>query len=517
MAIDLPADANVPPPPALVEPAQRPAEPLAVDSHGYYYVVKGNLVLPASVVRATIEAHATPKEVLDALNVEYKKAGYPFVAIKADVSNKLVALEVISGRITEIDAPDDIRPYYARLLGRGEVTRDDLIEKSALADIYTGRNGTRTTLSFGPAKEVGGTAMTVKEEPVPGAKPWSASLNFGNLGSRYSSRYTWSASGSLRPGAGLEMTAGYTQGIPGLTVDSRGSQYQNAIVGGTIATPWGVYGASWNGVTYKNGDVSAPLNPEGDIYTAALTGVQLAYADDVSRLAITEGVNYVDNSVLVFDNTYPLTDQRYGYASLGFLYSRSLSLLGQIGSFSLSINALQGLTPRRGTFLPADPGVPDPHFTAVQGSLTYNQSLPYELQFSLSLSGQYADATMPQNNQWVVGGFGNLTAWLPAVLVGDGGLLARATLQSPSWGYEGYTVNANGFAEAGTVVSHYTPVDKPYSRLLADAGVSITGNTPFGTSLSVAYAWPIASRNVDLDAINTAARANVYFTLTQSF
>jgi hemolysin activation/secretion protein len=517
MAIDLPPDANAAPPPAIVEPAQRPAEPLTVESHGYYYVVRGNLVLPANVVRTVIENNATPKEALDALNVEYKKAGYPFIALKADVNSKLVAVEVISGRITDINAPDDLRPYYAGLLGASELTRDDLIEKSAMADIYAGRSGTRTVVSFEPGKEVGGTTMNVKEDPVPGAKPWSASLNFGNLGSRYSSRYTWSATGSLRPGAGMELTAAYTQGIPGLTVDSRGSQYQNGIVGGTIATPWGVYGATWNGVTYKNGDVSAPLNPEGDIYTAALTGTQLVYADDVSRFVINEGLTYVDNSVYVFDNTYLLTAQQYGYATLGLLYSRSLSVLGQIGSFSLAANVLQGLTPRRGTFLPADPGVPDPHFSAVQASLTYNQNLPYEVQFSLSLSGQYADATMPQNNQWVVGGYSNLTAWLPAVLVGDGGLLARAVLQSPGWGYAGYTVGANAFAEAGTVVSHYTPFDKPYSRLLADAGLSVTGNTPFGTSLSVAYAWPIASRNVDLDAINTAARANVYFTLTQSF
>jgi hemolysin activation/secretion protein len=153
----------------------------------------------------------------------------------------------------------------------------------------------------------------------------------------------------------------------------------------------------------------------------------------------------------------------------------------------------------------------------VQGSFNYVQSLPAGFSVGFNLNGQYANATVPQNQQWVIGGFGNLTAFLPAVLVGDGGGLGRLNLGAPSWAWKGYSITGSAFVEAGLVRSHFTPANAPTTRTLADAGLSLSGNTPFGTSLSLAYAWPIASRNVDLDAVNQQFRANLYFSLNQSF
>ena len=135
----------------------------------------------------------------------------------------------------------------------------------------------------------------------------------------------------------------------------------------------------------------------------------------------------------------------------------------------------------------------------------------------MNLSGQYADVTVPQNQQWVLGGFGNLTAWLPAVLVGDSGSLGRVTLQSPGFSWNGYGVSGSAYLEAGIVRLHLTPGNFPKTRSLADSGLAVSGTTPFGTTAALAYAWPIASRNVDLDALNRQSRANLYFTLSQSF
>lgn len=518
MALDQPPDAAAgAPPAAIVAPAPRAAEPIHIDAGGYHYVVNGNTLLSESDVRAAIEGAADPKAAIESLNKVYQQRGYFLVAIGGEVNNKLVALTVLQGRISETDMSPELAPYFNGVTDRDDVDRKALIKASAVAELYSARQGMRPKVSFAPGAETGSSKMTVVEEAIPGAKPWNATVNFGNLGSRFSSRYTAAAFGSLRPGNGLEMTANYTQGIPGLTGDSAGSQYQSGGVGGSIVTPWGVYSANYSRVAYKIGESTAPLFPVGNIETVTISGSGLAYADELSRLAWLGSYNHVDNIQEVFDGTFVLTDQRYDYVSAGATYNRAVGLFGLSGSVTFAATVLQGLSPRKGTFLPADPGIPNPYFSIVQATAAWTQALPAEFSVTATLNGQYADATVPQNQQWVIGGFGNLTAWLPAVIVGDSGGLARVNVGTPSWAWNGYGVTGSAFAEAGVVRRHLTPIADPKTRMLADAGLSLNAFSPFGTTATVAYAWPIASRNVDLDAINRQSRANLYFSLSQSF
>jgi len=522
MPLDLPADVSAPPTAAIVAPAPK-SEPIHVDSNGYHYVVNGNLWLSDAAVRAAIESAKTPQEAIQNLDAAYKRTPYFLVALRAEANNKLVAVQVFNGRITQVEGADDVKGYFGGLWGFGgvlddvDVQRSDLIRAAANLETYLARQGLRPKINMKPGAETGTTTLVVEQEEIPGAKPWNAGLSFGNLGSRYSSRYTAGATGALRPGGGLELTANVTQGLPGLTADSAGAQYQSAGAGFTLMTPLGVYGASFSGISYKIGESSAPLYPTGDITTVGLTGTQLAYADETKRVTLTQGWTQVDNEVNVFDNTFNLTDQHYSYLSLGANYIQSFALLGQVANVVASLTLQKGLSPHTGTFIQGGPAQPNTHFGLAQASVTYQQSLPYGMNLTASVSGQAADSTLPQNNQWVVGGFGNLTAWLPAVMVGDSGALGRVAVGSPTWVWQGYTASASAFAEAGIVRQHYNPANNPTTRSLGDAGISLLGNTPFGTSLSVGYAWPVYSRNVDRELVDRNSRANVYFSLNQSF
>ena len=122
----------------------------------------------------------------------------------------------------------------------------------------------------------------------------------------------------------------------------------------------------------------------------------------------------------------------------------------------------------------------NPRFTQVVGSVNYQQALPFGVSAGIAWSGQWADTIMPQNQQWVLGGFGNLTAWLPAILVGDSGTLLRATVQSPPWRWKEVSVSGNAFVEAGLVNTHYTPAGKPANRAASDAGLSVSGSIQGG-------------------------------------
>ena len=520
MAADLPpATPDAAPVAAAIAPAPAAAESIYVDAHGFRYAINGNTLLPRATIEDALRDAKTPKEAIDALDRAFRDAGFFLVVVGAQVNNKLVAVQVVQGRITEITAPPEIGRFLRRLEDRDDLTRREVLQQTVLLEFYLGRQGMRPRAAFAKAEEVGGTNMTITEEPIPGAKPWNAGLAFGNLGSRYSSRYTAAASGALRPGGGLEFTAAYTQGIPGLTSDSAGSSYKAAQFGASLVTPWGLYTLSYSNTRYQLGEVTAPLFPSGEIEQGGITGLQLAYADEASRLTLTESLTRVSNRQEVYEGLATLTQQDYSVAAVGGNYNRSFALWGQNGSFGAGITLSKGFSPRSGTFLPDLPGTPDPRFSLVQANLSATLGLPAGYSATAAVSGQRTDDTLPQNQQWVLGGYGNLTAWLPAALVADSGLLARATVASPSWRWGEFSFSGSAFAEAGWGRLSYRPVGDPFSRALADAGLSVSAFATTGTAATLAYAWPVWYRNVDgpiRDAVDRS-RAHLYFTLNQTF
>lgn len=523
MAFDIPPLAQAPappPPPAVVSGAQDPAPSIFADSHGFHYAVAGNTLLSPDVVKATLEAAATPKEAIDALAREYVNRGYFLTALTGQVDRQLVSIKVIQGRLTESEMTPDLAPYFGGIEGRDDLQRSTIFRKSSVAEFYSSRQGMRPVVSFAKAQEVGGSKIIVSEEPLEGARQWSAGVNFGNLGSRFSSRYLASAYGALRPGAGLELTANWSQGLPGLTNASGGSLYHSGTVGASIVTPWGIYGATYNGINYRiGGEAGAGLFPKGDIQISGVTGTQLLYADETTRWAVTEAFTHTQNVVDVFtdsDQTFRLTDQRYDFVSLGTSYNKSLRVFGFNANIQTGLTAMQGLTPPRGTFVPIVVGSPNTRFSLIQANVNYQQALPANYVLGVAVSGQWSDSTLPQNQQWILGGLGNLSAWLPAVILGDLGGLGRVSVNAPPWTWDRFTVSGAAFVEAGVTRFHITPAISPVTRSLGDAGFSISGSIAGGTSLTLAYALPVYYRNVDRNVVDQQ-RAQVYFSLSQSF
>lgn len=520
MTPDLPPSPpeSAPPPAAVVAPAPQD-ELIGVDSHGYYYAVKGNnSLLPREVVARTLEGALAPQAAIDALKAAYSQAGYPLIAVTAEAHDKLIAVQVIHGRITELDVtPPSVVPFFTGLVGIEDISRNAVIRASTMAEFFLSRDGLRPSVNFGPGKEFATTKLIATAQPIDGASRANATLSFGNLGSRYSSRYLGQASGAIRPGDGLELTAGYGQGIPGLSSDSAGSVYRNVALGGSLVTPWGLYGMNLSKVAYTLGKSAAPLYPAGDITIGTINGTQLVFASEVSRWTVNEAYAHTDHLVDVFDGAFRITNQRYDMLTAGTSYNTAFTLLDQNASLAATLSGNFGVSHRSGTFLPVDLGVPSPRFNQALASLNYVQALPEGYSVSLSLSGQWSDTTVPQNQEWVLGGFGNLTAWLPAIMVGDSGMLFRASVGTPSWAWSGLSFSGTAFFEAGVVQTYFTPVGQPDNRAASDAGLSVSASWTGGTSATLAYAWPLTTHNVPVSTLNGQGRANLYFTLSQTF
>lgn len=518
MAADLPPTTPAAAPAAATAPAPTAAEPIYVDSGEYRYSILGNTLLPRAAVEAAIKSVATPKEAIDALNKAYTDAGYLLVVIGGQINNKLVALQVLQGRIAEIDGPPDLAPYFSRVMNRDDVTRDMLLRDSSLAELYAARQGVRAKASFSPAQVAGGTKLTLTEEPIEGAKPWSAGLAFSNLSGRFASRYTAGGQASVRPGGGLELTASYNQGLPGLTADSSGSSYKSGGLGASVVTPWGVYGLTYSDTEYQIGQAGAPAYPAGRTEYGGITGSQLLYTNPRDRVALSEGLTRYSNLQTVFDG-FKLVEQDYTVANIGVTYTTSFALAGQNSTFSAQLTVAKGLSGRSGSFLPVEPGTPDPRFVLVQANVVAGITLPLGITAGAALTAQHADVTLPQAQQWILGGFGNLSAWLPATLVGDTGTLLRATLNTPPFQWGAFSISGGAFAEGGVSRADARRDGEPYTRGLGDLGLSLSGSTTTGTSLTLAYGWPVWYRNVEgavRDSVDRS-RAHLYFTLNQAF
>jgi len=515
---DLPATPPAEAPAAVVAPAPAASAPIYVDGPEYRYSVVGNTLLSRAEVEKALLSATTPKEAIDALNKAYENAGYLLVIIGGQVDNKLVAFTVLQGRILELDAPEDVRPFLSGLMNRDDLKTNQLIRNSAMLEIYTGRQGMRPKATFSKAQEIGGTKLTVVEEAVPDAKPWSAGLAFNNLSGRFSSRYTVGGNVAVRPGGGLELTAGYTQGIPGLTSDSSGSVYRSAVLGASIVTPLGIYAVNFSKTEYQIGPAGGIANPGGSTEYGGITGQQLVFADPQTRVAVTEGLTWYQNTQTVFED-FQIVDQRYAVATLGATYNQTFVLWGQNSNFGGGVTLAKGLSPRTGSFLPPDPGVPDPHFLLIQANASVQTTLPFGITAAASVNAQMTDAVLPQAQQWILGGFGNLSAWLPAVLIGDSGALGRLVLTSPPFAWGAFTFSGGGYAEAGVSRLEQRGIGEPHTRGLGDVGLTLSAGTTTGTSLTLTYGFPVWYRNVE-GAIRDSAdrnRAHLYFTLNQSF
>lgn len=494
--------------------------PLRVSSHQYNYVLTGNTLLPDQVLEKAMTNSKTPRETVAAIRSAYFRAGYFLVALRAELMpNKIVRIEVYQGQITKEKIPGSLKWFFPGLRYRANIVENDVVYRSILASAFSQRNGQNMQIGFQATSNPGGSELHVGQTPQPGYQQLTGNVFFGNYGGRYSSRYLTGGSLSYSPGLGLNFFMNGNQGLSGLTAASAGSNYSNGQVGLSSITPWGIYTFSSQWTHYHLGNIAYPLSPTGNIFTWTFNGNQLIYANAQIRWSFMEGFTHVNNKVKVYQSLipggYPLTVQDYNYFNVGTQISYAYTAFGKPGSISGNFNYNQGINGSSGTLNNVLPGYPAARFHYFDTGFTINQSLPFGLSASLSANGQGSFNTLPSQQQWVLGGFGNLSAWYPGIIVGDSGYSARAQLLSPAWDFHGFTAQANLFTEAGGTHNIYAPGSPPWQSL-SDAGVGVNLQSPWGTHFAVISAVPVGWNHVT-QAVRQSDRVDAYFVISQNF
>lgn len=490
---------------------------IKVTAGAWRYRVTGNTLLPDAQIRAVLAAAADPQAAVAALSAAYQRAGYALVAVKAVGDGpQRVWIQVVQGQITQLRMPEDLSGFYAGLRDRQNLTRDELLRRTVLAQAYAARDGQELHANFAPSSTPGGSALEVQTPPRPDARAVSGAFQLGNTGSRYASRYTTGLSLAVDPGRGLEFTGNFVHGLANWSSASRGSQYQVGALGASIITPWGTYGLNYQKTSYRIGDVAAPLYPQGDVRSFAANGNQLLHVTDRSRFILSESVSHIGFTQAVYGGDYQLADQNYNFASVGLQYLTTTVLACQTGQLSLGLTLNKGLSGLSGSMDIERDGAPTPRFRSINYSLGWVQPLPKGAVMQFSLSGQRGFDTLPSQQQWVLGGMGSLSAYFPGVLVGDSGYAGRFSVQTAPWSWKGWSVTPSLFLETGAAAYAYTVPGTPRWQSLTDGGLALNLQGPRGSTLTLLAARGIGSSHVT-SAVRDSSHAAFFFNFQQSF
>lgn len=492
-------------PPALILPAPQYGQaPETIVSHGYTYVITGNTLLPPAVIQKAMLPAPTVQDALNKLLKEYRDRGYLLVAIVAKPDGKTVSVNVIQGMITEIHTHNGVRAFFKNVKNRDNLKKHKIIQDNIVASSYAARSGKILHINLSPAPNPGGAILEVSQERQPGYFPVSGGLNFGNYGSRYSSGYVFGGDVIGNLGHGIQLSTNFLKGIPGLRRVSLGSTYYQ--VGGTasIVTPYGTYGFDISHSHYALGKSTSPLYPDGSTLSYDLTGSQLVYANEATRWNVSEGFHHVKYWENVFSGLYKLSNQRYNYLSVGTDASRGITLGALPGVLAGGVTFNMGISPARGTLVDSDPGAATSHFRYINFNSSYNQGLPRNFNLALTFQGQWSAQTLPAQQQWTLGGFGNMAAWEPGTIVGDSGYVTKLELNSPTLSRLRSKVNLGVFIENGASTYRTAAHGAPPWQSLTDAGLDLTVQLPYQFSARAMAAIPVMRRG-----FTAAARSNL--------
>ncbi len=488
--------------------------------------------LAAFEARANLEA---PAQDTNDVNLKLSPAMNESILAQAHATResdaKTVCFRLLKQPVATLDAPGQLKPFYSDVTDVN-LTLSALLRDDALASAYSARQGERSRMNFTAIPGSEAVRMSVDEIPIPGAKAWNASVTLGNLGNRYAGRWQAGTSVAYRPGHGSEITANYTQGVPSLDSASAGTSYKSGGAGVSAVTPWGMYGINYSQTNYQaaksTSQIPAVVNgvpqlvlleqqQRGTVKSLALSGEQILHTTQNTRWSASEGLAYVDDAASVdvfylgtFFPDAPLHDEKFTFVSAGVSLDSKAYVMGRAAALTGSVKLAQGLS-GQAVASSLTTRLADPEFFLAQGDIGYEQTLPAELKFGVTLSTQWTANVLPQSRQLVIGGFGNLTAWLPGIASGDRGGQFRARLNSPAIEDGAGTFSLSLFYEAGRVATVNAASVSP-TQSLSDAGIALVGDTP-NLQYIFGYAQPLAANNSD-QATRDLLRAHTFFNLT---
>ena len=408
------------------------------------------------------------------IGAAYYLSGYPAALVTYALIGEFdrdLYVRIVPGRVKDVTGPAALLPYFSDLKGeRTPLTSARLEADRALADGLTERGGAQYKPSF---KRVGGDEVVLDlGEATTGSRQFALIGVFSNYGNRYAGPYV--ANAAFRQ----DFDGGYEISLSGATSvhifglgGAHSVPYHEGEVGWSKVTPFGVFGLQGRYADFSPAEEGYIFH--GAISSGSATWMFPLYADLHQRLnlqgkierdheaidapATTLGCNALDNLLNLLGLLNCPLQITAGGEALSELYNSAELSLGYTGrvqhderqdEFKLSLTLRKGLGPHQSTGSSAslDYFLWQPAFSA-RYSLTPRWSVLGDGSF------QFTNSIVPQQQQFVIGGFSSLHAYEAGVGVGDRGENLSLSVEwkgyADSW-IEHYGIRPRCFVEYGS-------------------------------------------------------------------
>jgi hypothetical protein len=444
---------------------------------GLIVKIVGNKYLADSKVQSLFTTSKSITEGLNALRRAYVEAGHLLMKVDFFRNDQQIIFLVREMTLDNVTGDSTIVSYFDALKGEANLTYDEYEVARVRAETFASRSGLNYKASY---KSIGekGVTLNFVASTAENFEPTQVFVEANNHGSRYSGEYNAKIGFSQYFDQGNRLTLVYGAPLASLNDEDTGELSQ-VLASFDMPTPYGTFGIDAVAVDYQRDQVGNDAAYEGTLNMVTLRGGQIVASDRTSRFSIQGSLSHIDDSV-----NYPTApdsdnNEKYLVGELGLTYNKFAR--GDY-SFTFSAAAKVGLTQDAGGSFATDKTDPaqsatlsqtrQSEFTTFKPQLAFVKKLADRFELSMNYMAQTAKERVPQAQQFVLGGTGSMSAWLPGVMIGDEGYHAKLAL--------GYSFNAFGgqwkasvFTEKGE--TQYINADDNLKQSATDSGIALTG------------------------------------------
>jgi len=420
-----------------------------------------------------------------------------------------IYVSITPGSLAAVDATKRLRPYFQGLVGDQPLLLGDFEKKRLLAGVHASRMGGDFTPVFAPAQD-SGYQMTLKRG-TESVSSGSARVNFSNFGNRFTGRefVDLDVREGTRWGDEFSAQARTVAKLTGIDDVEPGNEYNELQLGWSRVTPYGLFGFSGRMIDYRQQFGTLAFNGQINFLDAGYTGIVVSNASQ--RLTVQARADYVEKRLEFAASGILAQLEPYASLELGSTWTASFRLLGQGLLSQATISLRRGLGdwgPER-TASDLDYWLLRPSYSL----RTLGEGFTGELQ----LFSQLAGVAVPEQQQWVVGGIGNLHAYVPGVAIGDRGVSARLIGEAPPLMLGDVSLKTRLFLEWGAAEYSEAVAGQPQGRQsVSDAGGELVLGFGRFFEAAVAAAMPLHDSGIERQTRDDA-RADFLFRFSGKF
>lgn len=469
----------LPPPiePLMVTVAEiRPAADIHVGIGALNFQVADRCSVGTAGIEVVARAARTPSDFIRGLGLACAARGYPAARTAYAVDNDIVFVSVDTGRITAVEAPESLQAFFEPLTRERIISSADLESARVYADTWSERAGEHYAMRLVP--DGTGDARLAIDGPTEGRRQIQALGGFTTSGSRFSGRYLADLQVRMSADTGTELLLGGNIGIrpSGESGEQIAGPYRDGSAQLTQVTRAGVFGVDGRYIDFapsteaqfQNGD-TARIGLDGEIFEAGASWLTVLHADYNARVTLNMRISRTHQTIDFEDQR--LFTQRYteGELTLGIANRIRIDGLDAI-EVQGALNVAQGFT--SSPFTP--PTAASGTYGVARPALRLTYGPTALLVPSIDLNAQFASKSVPQLEQFVLGGAGGQRAFEPGTAVGDQGYAGRLSLSTRPWTFGLLSLKPTLFAEYGAAKARSAPPG-PQSATAhrSDAGLEV--------------------------------------------